>query len=213
MSRVFSYCIAIRHPISKALALPVFKCIASTYTTESIRSMLARFKSKENFIFGNHAKHKLIVFDFSKVLINTCLFEINGETSTKYLDQSYKKLVENEETCTYKTVIHVCVAHLIRAIKIRLQQYYKLDKAKIHFGMRVAGRIIACKNSETLIYFLRMVKTMLTTEIATSSITKLMKEIEEKLSAFDLIKKVLGPIEEEAFFENNTEEEKIVSEN
>ena len=175
--------------------------------------MLAHFKSKENFIFGNHAKHKLTVCDFSKVLINACLFEFNGETSTKYLDQSYKKLVGNEETCTYKTVIHVCAAHLIRAIKIRLQQYYKLDKAKIHFGMRVAGRIIACKNSETLIYFLRMVKTMLTTEIVTPSITKLMKEIEENLSAFDLIKKVLGPIEEEAFFENNLEEEKNVSEN
>ena len=100
ISRIFNYCIAILHPISKAPALPVFDCIAYTHTTESVRSMLVHFKSKENFIFGNHAKPKLIVCDFSKVLINACLFEFNGQTSTEYLDRSYKNLVENEETCT-----------------------------------------------------------------------------------------------------------------
>ena len=74
--------------------------------------------------------------------------------------------------------------------------------------MRVAGRIIACENLETLVYyFLKMVKEMLTTEIITPSITKLINEIEENLSTFDSIEKVLGPIEEEAFFENNIEEE------
>ena len=213
ISRIFNNCIAIRHPISKAPALPVFECIALTHTTDSVRSMLVHFKSKENFIFGNHAKPKLIVCDFSKVLINACLFEFNGETSTEYLDRSYKNLLKNEETCTYKTVIHVCAAHLLRAIKARLEKYYKLDKTKIHFGMRVAGRIIACENLETLVYFLKMVKEMLTTEIITPSITKLMNEIEENLSTIDSIKKVLGPIEEEAFFENNMEEEENVSEN
>ena len=108
--------------------------------------MVVHFKSKENFIFGNHAKPKLIVCDFSKVLINACLFEFNGETSTEYLDRSYKNLAENEETCTDKTVFHVCASHLLRAIKVRLQKYYQLDKAKIHFGMRVAGTIIGCEN-------------------------------------------------------------------
>ena len=79
--------------------------------------------------------------------------------------------------------------------------------------MRVAGRIIACENLETLVYFLKMVKKMLTTEIITPSITKLMNEIEENLSTFDSIEKVLGPIEEGAFFENNIEEKENVSEN
>ena len=80
--------------------------------------------------------------------------------------------------------------------------------------MRVAGRIIACENLETLVYyFLKMVKEMLTTEIITPSITKLINEIEENLSTFDSIEKFLGPIEEEAFFENNIEEEENVSEN
>ena len=139
------------------------------------------FKSKKNFIFSNHAKPKLIICDLSKVLINACLFEYNGETSTEYLDRSYKNLEENEETCTYKAVIHVCAAHLLRAIKVRLQKYYKFDKAKIHFGMRVAGRTIACENLEILVYFLKMVKEMLATEIITPSITKLMNEIEENL--------------------------------
>ena len=36
ISRIFNYCIAIHHPISKAPALPVFECIASTDTTESV---------------------------------------------------------------------------------------------------------------------------------------------------------------------------------
>ena len=82
---------------------------------------------KETFIFENHAKPKLIVCNFSKVLINACLFEFNGETFTVYLDQIYKNLVENEEICTYKTVSHVCAAHLLRVIKVSLQKYYKLD--------------------------------------------------------------------------------------
>ena len=67
--------------------------------------------------------------------------------------------------------------------------------------MRVAGRIIACENLETLVYFLKMVKEMLTTEIITPSIIKVMNKIEEKFSTFDSIEKVLGPIEEEASFE------------
>ena len=104
-------------------------------------------------------------------------------------------------------------AHLLRGIIRRLQKYYKLDKAKIHLGMRVAGRIIACENLET-VYFLKMVKEMLTTENITPSITKPMNEIEEEnLSTFDSIEKVLGPIEEEAFFQNNIEEEENVLEN
>ena len=105
-------------------------------------------------------------------------------------------------------------AHLLRGIIRRLQKYYKLDKAKIHFGMRVAGRIIACENLETLVYFLKMVKEMLITENITPSITKPINEIkEENLSTFDSIEKVLGPIEEEAFFQNNIEEEENVLEN
>ena len=79
--------------------------------------MLVNIKSKEIFIFGNHANPKLIVYDFSKVLNNACLFEFNGETSTEYLDRIYKDLVENEGTCTYKIIIHICAAHLLTAIK------------------------------------------------------------------------------------------------
>ena len=151
----------------------------STHTTESVRSMLVHFKSKKNFFFRNHTKPKLIVFDFSKFLINACLFEFNGETSTEYSDRIYKNLVENEETCTYKTVIHICAVNLLRAIKVRLQKYYKLDKVKINFSMRVAGRIIVCENLEALVYFLKMVKEMLATKIITPLITKVMNKIEE----------------------------------
>ena len=151
----------------------------STHTTESVRSMLVHFKSKKIFFFRNHTKPKLIVFDFSKFLINACLFEFNGETSTEYSDRIYKNLVENEETCTYKTVIHICAVNLLRAIKVRLQKYYKLDKVKINFGMRVAGRIIVCENLEALVYFLKMVKEMLATKIITPLITKVMNKIEE----------------------------------
>ena len=79
--------------------------------------------------------------------------------------------------------------------------------------MRVAGRIIACENLETLVYFLKMVKETLTTELITPSITKLINNIEENLSTFDYTEKVLGSIEEEAFLENNIEEEGNVSEN
>ena len=56
--------------------------------------------------------------------------------------------------------------------------------------MRVVGKIIACKNLETLVYFSKMVKEMLTTEIITSSITKQMNEVQENLLTFDSIEKV-----------------------
>ena len=112
ISRIFKYCIAIRHPTSKVSVLPIFECIASTHTTESVRSMLVHFKVKKNFLIGNHAKPKWIVCDFSKVLINACFYEFNGESSTEYLDRSYKNLVENEETYNYKAVINICAAYL-----------------------------------------------------------------------------------------------------
>ena len=88
--------------------------------------MLVHFKSRENFVFGNHIKLKLIVCDFSKVLINTYLFEFNSETSTEYLNRSYKKLVKNEETGTYKTVILVCAA--IKAAKNNQSTFAKILK-------------------------------------------------------------------------------------
>ena len=88
--------------------------------------MLVHFKSRENFVFRNHIKLKLIVCDFSKVLINTYLFEFNSETSTEYLNRSYKKLVKNEETGTYKTVIHVCAA--IKAAKNNQSTFAKILK-------------------------------------------------------------------------------------
>ena len=88
--------------------------------------MLVHFKSRKNFVFGNHIKLKLIVCDFSKVLINTYLFEFNSETSTEYLNRSYKKLVKNEETGTYKTVIHVCAA--IKAAKNNQSTFAKILK-------------------------------------------------------------------------------------
>ena len=56
--------------------------------------------------------------------------------------------------------------------------------------MRVVGKIIACENLETLVYFSKMVKEMLTTEIITPSITKQMNEVEENLLTFDSIEKV-----------------------
>ena len=59
--------------------------------------MLVHFRTKENFIFRNHAKPKFIVCDFGKVLINACLFEFSSETSTEYLDRIHKNLVEYEE--------------------------------------------------------------------------------------------------------------------
>ena len=71
-----------------------------------------------------------------------------------------------------------------------MQKYYKLDKAKVHFRMRVVGKIIACKNLETLVYFSKMVKEMLTTEIMTPLITKQMNEVQENLLTFDSIEKV-----------------------
>ena len=55
--------------------------------------------------------------------------------------------------------------------------------------MRVVGKIIACENSET-VYFSKMVKEMLTTEIITPSITKQMNEVQENLLTFDSIEKV-----------------------
>ena len=57
---------------------------------------------------------------------------------------------------TFKIVIHISAAHLLRGINVRLQKYYNLEKAKIHFGMRVTGRIFACENLETLVYFLKL---------------------------------------------------------
>ena len=56
--------------------------------------------------------------------------------------------------------------------------------------MRVVGKIIACKNLETLVYFSKMVKEMLTTEIMTPLITKQMNEVQENLLTFDSIEKV-----------------------
>ena len=79
--------------------------------------------------------------------------------------------------------------------------------------MRVAGRIIASENLDPLVYFLNMVKKTLTIEITTPSITKLMNEIEENLSKFDSIEKVIGATEEKAFLENNIKEEGKLSEN
>ena len=49
ISRIFNYCIAIRHPISKAPALSVLECIASTLTAGSEKPLDSVLETETHF--------------------------------------------------------------------------------------------------------------------------------------------------------------------
>ena len=106
ISRIFNYWIAIRHPVSKAPALPVFECISSTCNTEPVRRILVHFRKKVSSICGNHAKPKLILCDFSKALINACLLNstvkrpVNIRPDLQILRRKWQNMhLQNSNSC------------------------------------------------------------------------------------------------------------------
>ena len=87
--KIFNYCLSLRHPLSRAPPLPVMECISSEHTEDAVRKMLVQFRGKEFSVFGSRKIPKLLICDNSKVLINACLFEFNGETMYEYLNRLF----------------------------------------------------------------------------------------------------------------------------
>ena len=133
--KIFNYCIAVRHPFSKAPPLPVLECISSSHNSDSVRSMIVNFREKENILFGKKQIPKLLVCDFSRVLISASLFEFNGESIDDYLERTFliKTGDGNQDRLNNKMFIHVCSGHLMKQIKYNLHKMCKENKSHIHF--------------------------------------------------------------------------------
>ena len=187
--RIFNYCLALRHPLGKAPPLPLLEFISSSHTTDAVRSMLLYFREKENLIFGSRNIPKLIICDFSKVLIAAVLYEFNGETVEEYLARAFHIITGKATTQDLaKALIHVCSAHVIRNTKEVLRRKYPNDCSKVHFGMRIIGRMMMISDLRVCEKFLKAVTTVMATERVNAAVKEAANEIEESVATFsDLI--------------------------
>ena len=187
--RIFNYCLALRHPLRKAPPLPLLEFISSSHTTDAVGSMLLYFREKENFIFGSRNIPKLIICNFSKVLIAAVLYEFKGETVEEYLARAFHIITGKATTQDLaKALIHVCSAHVIRNTKEVLRGKYPNDCSKVHFGMRIIGRMMMISELRVCEKFLKAVTTVMATERVNAAVKEAANEIEESVATFsDLI--------------------------
>ena len=117
------------------------------------------------------------------------LYEFNGETVEEYLARAFHIITGKATTRDLaKALVHVCSAHVIRNIKEVLRRKYPNDCSKIHFGMRIIGRMMMISDLRVCENFLKAVTTVMTTERVTAAVKEAANEIEESLATFsDLI--------------------------
>ena len=126
----------------------------------AVRSMLLHFREKESLVFATKSMPRLIVCDFSRVLIAAVQYE--------YLERKFLIVTgKASKDELAKTHIHVCTAHVMQNVKDALQARCNGNKSQIHFGLRVIGRLIMISNLETCESFLTAVKSVMTNEKVT----------------------------------------------
>ncbi len=128
---------------------------------------------------------KLIVCDFSKVLIDATLFEFDGESIEEYRKGAYRiiKGAATDEDLS-KTLIHGCSAHLMKNVKNILKSKLFYNSAKVHFATWVVGRLTMISDLKCCEQFMVSLKTAMTKSKVTAAVKQALADLEESIATF-----------------------------
>ena len=139
-----------RHPFHGYPPLPVAEYITSDHTKDSIYLFLSQIQKNLLSLvnLSLNVKPKLIMTDFSLVIISGVIKEYNRQNLKEYLEKCSQIITDNEEMPSNITVVSVCSAHLSRGIKyfIEKSQWYHRNKALKKIVLKSLGRLVVCTN-------------------------------------------------------------------
>ena len=182
--RILYYCFAVRHPFGGSSALPVAEYISSTHT---IRFPLINLFDKEKKLFGLNIYPRLIILDFSYALIIACLNELCKEDVCGYLNRTFR-IIRGDASADdlNKSLLHVCIAHIMNNSKRFLNSRYPKDGAKKNFAMRMVGRLIHVRDLGECKQIVSNFKIVLMNEYDSPASKKSRKFLEDAVNSFDI---------------------------
>ena len=114
--RILLYALTARLPYGGSPSIAILEHITSEHNAFSIRQPLMKLKEMEQKIFGKpNCGLKLIIINYSKVMIKAVLHGFSGESLYQYLDRACRIIHGDSKTDDFsRTFIHVCAYHFLQ---------------------------------------------------------------------------------------------------
>jgi len=138
-SRILYYELTIRNPIGGGSGVPIAAMLSSNQTVSVIGNFLQSFRDAEKRLYGfrNQVKPAVIKVDFAMALIMSLLRVFNQQDIAEYLKWCWHTMKLSE---SHKTIIHVCLGHLMKRVKGHCIKISKICKEIVMYTFS----LIAC---------------------------------------------------------------------
>ncbi len=127
--KVLYYEISFRNPAPGLTSIPVGSRLSADQSAPSVSNFLEIFRQGEKLIFGhnNTTQPLQINIDFSMVLLIPLLKCFNMGTLNEYLTKVMTILngEANPNALLHSTVIHICLYHIMKAVKGHMKRFPK----------------------------------------------------------------------------------------
>ena len=125
--RILYYEMSIRNPSGSGCSIPVAAMLASDHTVSAISHFLQTFRDAEKRIFGFRSLVVPVVvkIDFSMALLSSILMVYNRQDVHEYLQWSWETVNDCSTTRRCHTVVHVCLAHFVKCVKLQCSKIFK----------------------------------------------------------------------------------------
>ena len=124
-------------------------------------------------------------------MIIACLAEFCQEEVYEYRERTFRIVQGNaSDKDLGKTVIHLCTAHIMNMVKRAIQKKYPKDNAKLHFGLRVTGRLVHAKNLGECQEIISNLKKALTVAESNDALKVSLGYLEKSINEFGIPKSV-----------------------
>ena len=125
--RILYYEMSVHNPTGSGCSIPVAAMLASDHTVSSISNFLQIFRDAEKRIFGfrSFVTPVVVKIDFSMALISSILMVYNRQDMHEYLQWSWETVHDGSTARRGQTVVHVCLAHFIKCVKLQCQKIFK----------------------------------------------------------------------------------------
>ena len=191
--KILYYAATLRHPYNSGPPLPIAEYITSNHDQYSIKRFFGTIHELENLRYGNEklSNPKLILLDYSLAIIHATLSEFCSETLTNYIDRTYKVVTGAASADDLsKTFLHVCSFHMMRIGRKHAAKHSgdgDEGKSKIHFALRVLGRLINSSSLDDATATVRDATIVLNARFESENVKSSLRRLEERINTFEAV--------------------------
>ena len=123
--RPLYYALVIKHPKKGNPPVALAEFITGDQSVLSIHHFLNTFIRHESILYKTSIKPKHIVIDRSMTLLISILQAYNMESISDYLHRCFRIIMGmGEETDYEKSMVHACIAHVMKSMKHHLKTFW-----------------------------------------------------------------------------------------